>query len=120
MKRLLQITFSCLCIMSLTNLNANENISRAIDQLDQAVQLSIKIENEEMREVIGNHLTPCLKCIRKEYLSQNYEKAIAVATSLYENIDEILADCQETQLTNGIRSHINEMIDVIDTNQSIN
>lgn len=121
------ITFSLVCALASVNADANTEclnskcyvnkdvvLLQAVDHLNQAIELSFTIKDSNIRESIYNHLKPCLDCLKQEYFSKNYSKVTNAATTLYENLDEILADCQDRQLNEKIMSYINNMMGVID------
>jgi len=136
MKIFCWISFSIMCALSSKGLMANENnlmestngkfnlsfekvkILNAINHLDKACLLSQSIEDRNIRDSVSNQLKACSRCLRREFLSKNYANVLEAATVLYENIEEILADCQNFEIRHKITSYVIEMMDNLENTDS--
>jgi hypothetical protein len=121
------------CVLSLTTVNAenfaispcqngkcyigegDEKVLKTIENLDKAVQKTTKIQDAELREAISNHLMSCSRCLKQEFFYKNEENIEKAITTLYENLDEILSDCDDIQVREEIRSCINEVLQEFDS-----
>jgi hypothetical protein len=102
------------CLDGKCYINANsEKILKAVEHLNNAIQLVFTIENKEVQNAVFCQFKPCIDCLKKGYFSNNYDKVVQSATILHENLDEILSDCQEMQIREGITSCVNDMMDAL-------
>lgn len=79
--------------------------TQAFKQLNETLDLAGKIISEEIRYAVISELELCKECFQ----SQNFGDIEQKANSLNENIDEILADCNQTNLKINITRCIGQM-----------
>lgn len=129
MKKFCWISLSIMCVLSST-ITANEikvnqineykmsdqdrNVLEAINHLDKACLLAQSIEDVDTQESIVSQLRKCMKCLKREYFSKNYDNIMETSSTLYENLGEILADCQDIQLREDITCCVDDMMNALD------
>lgn len=106
------ICFLLISIFSLTqafaaegNFMQSDKYFEAIKHLDKACDFAQKIKNEEVKAAVISELESCKECFQKGNVANIAEKA----STLHENIDEVLAECDQDNLKTGIASCIGEM-----------
>lgn len=86
--------------------NSAEKYIESMRHLNDAIRFSEKIENADVRHAIICHLESCEQCLQSE---QNDTKLAHKLSSLHENIDEILADCDQYDLKLEIAACIEQV-----------
>jgi hypothetical protein len=132
MKVFVWIGFSLMCVLGATEINCSEsaptpcqngqcnmskqdeNILKAINHLDKACILSQSIQDKEVQEAVANQLRACQNCLKRDYLSKNYDNVIEASTALHENLDEILSDCEDNLVRENITHCVNNMMNSIE------
>lgn len=94
--------------------NQDENILEAVGHLERARHLSQSIADEEIRYAVSSHLKNCINCLKREQPSRGYDDIEETTLLLYENLGEILSDCQELQIRDEITSCVNDMMRAIE------
>lgn len=79
-----------------------EKYSVAVKSLDSAYVLSQDIKNECSRFTVSSEIDVCRSDVKKYFLSKNYQAMTGRIASLYENIDEILSECDQDDIVREI------------------
>jgi len=94
----------CACNMN------TEDVLKAINHLEKGYSLSKSIEDADTRLVVSSHFKVALDCLKKDFLINNYDNVTDLCITLNDNIDEILADCQNEQLRIDITNCVSDMM----------
>ena len=92
------------------NITDNER-NDAINCLNKACILAQNIKNEDVRSSALTELEACKKCFQEDQ-SKNFAHTNEKVTTLYENLDEILAECTQENLRKQIASCVGEMVEI--------
>lgn len=94
--------------------DADRAFFEAMENLNLACKMVQKIENEEIKLGILSELEGCKKCLQMEYFSKNFDVMLERATTLHENIYEILADCRNADLKTDIPFLIGKVVELLE------
>lgn len=84
----------------------SENIHNAIQHAESAIKLTQAIENEDIRNAAFNELEDCIKCMKWGLLVNDIKEMCEKTECLYENMDEILAECRNEKVKIEICSQL--------------
>ena len=113
MKSILTILFLLVSGFSLNQLHAAEgdrNIPKIFECLDKAYNAAQSINDPEQKSAVCNFLQFYQKQLKDDYTAKDYKKLKEDAVFLYENLDEILAECSDSLAKDRIRRCINDLI----------
>lgn len=82
---------------------------KALYYLNKACKLAQKIKQEEIKSAVLNEFVFCKKTFKKDFLIKNFAHIAKKIVILYENIDEVLADCEQEDLNVKIVACIEKM-----------
>lgn len=95
------------------NMSENKAVLKAIYHLDMACNLAQRIEINDIKLTVLEELNSCKECLQNKIVSKNFEPEVKKFTILYENIDEILADCSNDDLRVDIPFYLEKAIEEI-------
>lgn len=105
-------TFICKNGRCMVNSKPDQSFIEAVNNLEKACDLARKIKNEDSCQLALSEIEDCKECLKKEYFNfKNYEAMEEKASTLYENIDEILAECDDDNLRLEIPSYIGKAVE---------
>lgn len=116
-------TLLCCLMVNLSYISANnpppnemtfqkmQNFSITLDYLKQALSISQCIVDRNESLAVSNSISKVLLKTEDLYNLKDYEQLELTLIFFYENIDEILAECNDENVKNQIMSVINEMFD---------
>lgn len=82
---------------------------KALDCLNKAINLAKKIKDKDEKETVLNFLKSDMSKIQMAIMTNDYKTISETALCLYENADEILAECSDSELRQEISSCICNM-----------
>lgn len=89
--------------------DSSNHFFNALHNLKLAVELTHSIHDESVRKCVCNHLYAHMKYLESQYPSRNFANMCEETLMLYENSDEILAECEDN-IREKIPSHIRAML----------
>ena len=96
-----------------------EHILKASNHIENSIELSKKIADEENRLAISARLESCKKSLEADLLFNDYSAAFDKVEGLYENLGEIISDCSEQGLMDEISAHVCGAMDEMRKTQSL-
>lgn len=94
----------------------SQKICKVFDHLERACALAQSIPDEEGRASVFESLKWYEKRLKAQFVLKNYQNLKDTTESLYENLGEILAECNDLQIRQKISFCISEMMECLDEN----
>lgn len=88
----------------------SEHLDKAISSIEKAIYLTKQILDEDTRSCVANRLISYKKELQMHYFSNQFEDLSEKGDLFFENIEEVIADCADSELRLQITSAIQEML----------